>query len=791
MRDNIQKFFLAVVIYVAICILATTVLKPFSIVNFVGPAAAAASALIVMWGGWSLLSVIFGTVIFIAYLNYFTGHDVELSIILISLLAITLQSLWAKQLTYHYVGHQKWLNSRSLLFAFLIKIGPVAGIVSASTTVLVALLDAKILAGALGYAFFSGWAGSILVAIFLTPTLLFTKGEQKLTLSKRTFIIIASILSCVAIGFLFIISQKSHQHQRFDVFNDAKIKLLRGIDDNVSAVSAQVNALSALFSASESVTKSDFNVFSKQISGNNTTVKALHWLPFVENSKRVEFEQAVSSELSLPFVIVEQSLLGDVKISQKRRLYLPSVYMYPDKSNSTVLGLDLYNHLETSFAINQAAELDKIVASPPLNLYNDGISAPKVYVFHPVYKSNGLNKFGEKHVNERVISGYILALIQFDSLFNEVELNLKLDKVSFSINDVSRSAPYFVFGDNNGAYNTLYERIEVDVFTRKWQIDIFENQRWSVQSKTWQTWSLLIGGTLGGMFFQVLILMMAAYSTELSNQVSIKTRELISSKEKSDKENNTKSQFLATLAVEFTSSISLLSEIVTNYNNKDKSKDDSDAQHFLGIDNAVQSLKYLVSNLNDLNSIESGKLAINNQTLNLHRFINKMETRLKTTAEIREQSIVILMGKNVPQFVEADENRLQQLLTTVTENAFLLLNSDEIRLTIKAHLHKLASTSVFFVFTVNNSHFSDKNSQLFNPEKNEELEVYNTAMTMVKELCVLLGGDAKMITLPSGDSMISLSINVALSSHEFPQKVAVKPRVSIESLVSRIENKTK
>ncbi|WP_440875665.1 CHASE domain-containing protein [Thalassotalea sp. PLHSN55] len=760
MPFRMSQFFIAVCLYLAICIIASTAIEPFSIVNYVGPAAGVTGALILLWGASSLLAVLLGTILFNCFVYFYFDYQVELAITLISFLAITLQAFWTKQLTYKYVYNQQWLNSRALLFVFLAKIGPLAGLVSASATILVAVLDAKILAGSLIYAFFSSWAGSILTAVFITPSLLLTQGEQKLSFIKRFFVVIASAMGCIAISLLFVFSQKSNQHHRNDGFEDATTLITNSINQKASQIAFQVNALAALLSASDEVTEHEFRQFAQRVYLPESGIKALEWVPAVTQKNKASFEKMASEEHSFPYAIYEPSMMGDLIKASPRALYFPVLYIYPAENRRSIFGLDFITHPDKYAAMNQAKKTGEIVASAPITLVQDNFERPGSLIFFPIYNSGSALHFGEQRSSNFVISGYVSAVVQFDDFFQNLASTLQEQNIQFSILDNSNNAPYILYGQESVYQNRLVQKLTMDLFSRQWLISVSEIKPWDVQQKSWQTWGLLLGGTLGGIFFQILILMMAAYSTELSNQVMLKTRELILAKEQADQANFAKTKFLSTLALELKSPLLAVKTFLNSY--RDKKLPEVSANAIGSVRNASQSMGHLVDHLQDLNSIESGKLTLNTNKVDLHDFVLQIEATLKNTARLRGQSVKVLLGKNVPQFVDVDEYRLRQLLTIITDNAFSLLQTDVLRVSIKAHLHKVASTSLFFVFSADETLISEQNNLYIFDDENSELESHSTAMTMVKELSQLLGGNAKVVHLPSGSSVISISILVQL-----------------------------
>ncbi len=194
MKVKLNQILIAALIYVAVCFIASAATHPFSITSFIGPAAGIASALVILWGGHVFFGLLLGTLIFNAVLTNYFDVSIDIAISLIGLLAICLQAYWCKLLTQVAVNKHRWLESRAQLFIFILQIGPVAGCVSAAAAVLVSVLDVKGFDVSLNYAFATSWSGSVLVSVFLIPTLLFTQKSQTVILTKRRLVVVSPVL---------------------------------------------------------------------------------------------------------------------------------------------------------------------------------------------------------------------------------------------------------------------------------------------------------------------------------------------------------------------------------------------------------------------------------------------------------------------------------------------------------------------------------------------------------------------------------------------------------------------
>ena len=769
-----NKLVIATFIYVMVCLLTTLIIKPYSIINFIGPAAGVASAFIIVWGSRALFCIIFGTIAFSFILLIINGAGIDFPIFLIAILAILLQSFWTKQLTYRIVRQQRWLKSRTVLFSFILKIGPVAGLISASSVVVIAMLDVKIIDNSIAYIFMSSWAGSILTSIFFIPILLFIQGAQQLSRAKRFFVIFASILGGLSIAILFKISQNAHQHFRVEQFQKSQQNIELFVNKEIEHISEQVNALAALFQSSDHVSFEEFSTFSSRIYHENSSIRALEWAPLIENEYRSSFENSATKELGVPYEIKQELMNQDVITALEKPEYFPIYYIYPQKGNVQAQGLDLMSHPDNKVAIHSAFKLNKLVASAPLTLIQDSYANPSLIVFYPVLNNPSLNPFNDNSSDKyQKLNGYIIAVVQFESIFQKLTETDSAKNVNLIIQDITSSEPFLLFGrqlDNSGR---LSETLEITVFARKWRICVTEKAPWINQPKSWQTWMLLLGGTTGGIIFQLLILMMAAYSVELSHQVVLKTKELMSAKQSSDDKNLAKSNFLQTLSSELRTPIYAIKYFIAKFR-----QHPTYAQAEISmadIDNASHNLTQLIDTVIDLTEIESGATdIIQINVFDFHHFLQRIETLLNATNKDNNLKFTFLINENVPHLIASDELRIQKLMVALAESAAQLLNTNELNLSIKGHIHQFKRVSLFMVVTPSKNYLTE-----IEMEQNEkhlglvdsDLSSFSTNMAMVKKWCQLFDGDVKLTQLPTGLVVLSASIKVDLSpeGHVFTQ----------------------
>jgi CHASE1-domain containing sensor protein len=769
MKNRFQLFFLTILIYFSVCASTIFFITPYAFTSFIGPAAGITTALVVAFGTSVFLAITVATILFCLYLFFSLNITLELSMSIITLLAIILQSFWAKQLTLNEINKDKWLKSRRFLLFFLFKIGPLTSLVSAFTVIIVATLESEILGENLFFTFVSGWSGSVLVSIFFTPVFLLCRGEQQLTLSKRVFIIIASFLAFITIGVLFKISQNFQQHERQDIFKQVKYQVVEKIKNEIKITMGGLNSLSAFFRSNNNVGLREFNLFTKQVFHHESSVRVLEWAPIINHNERIAFEKKHN-------VILDKSVGGITEKASERSYYAPIHYFYPYLGNEAIIGLDVLTNENQIISMDEVVRSKQVIASSPINLIQDNHTNLGVLFASAVFSYSTENNVTNSAIDSTSdLLGFVIAVAQFKPFFEQIS-PLKTDNIDLLIEDVTSTVPFILFGKELNKNYRHVESIDIQVNTRQWRISLGEHQPWQLQQKNSQVWDILIGATFGGILFQILILMMVVYSNELSFQVVKRTRELIIAKEQSEKKNAAKTNFIHALSNELQTPLHAINNFSQQFekaNNNDKNK------IIKNIQLAQQNMKKLLHMLDDLSKIESGKSEVDIKPFDFYGFLGRIDDMLlaKKLSDHNHNSITFLIDSNVPPFINSDELRLQQFLIVFCEEVHKLFNCKKIRLTVKVHFHHLNSATLLFVFT--NHDETTNNEAPFNNFINSDIAFYSTQMAMAKEVCQLMNGDANLAISDSGERVLTASIKILITSIE--QQYAYQSDIFIET----------
>lgn len=745
---------------------------PFSLTNFIGPMAAIASVLALTIGHRIFVAIIMSGILFHSYLIVLGNESFGFSIAIFLMLVFSLQAYITKLLCAKDFNENKLLKHRNTLIWFMIKLGPLTNLMAALSAVLVAIIENQQFSSSLFYVFASVWSFATLTSVFMVPIFIFqrTNTTTDVGRSKKNFVVFASVIGFVGISLLLNLSQRDDQAQRAYAFEQDTKKVELILNEEIDFIREQIRALTALFYSSEYVSLEEFTQFSSYIFKQNSSIRALEWLPIIKHEHQQAFEQQASDVLNFNYKVRTGVATNGYENKVIPGVYAPVYFIFPSFQNNQAYGVDINNFEQEMSAHMKAVEHNDLVASRPITLVQDDYSNPGVLVYFPLYNLDRMNPYGGINVGERQgLSGYILAVVQFKAFFNQVVQQQGLSNIQLQVSDVSEAEPFTLFGQTIVSANRLDTVTELDFFYRQWQLKFAELDPWFFQNKSWKVWTLLIGSTVGGVLFQLLLLLGASSSTELSHQVSLKTKELLLAREQADQASDAKSDILVALEHELQQPLDKLNQQLPLLN-PSKRTDGSNAI-YQNILQANENLQQTYQTLNQLADIESGRTQLEDKLFDFHAFLKRIETNLNVKHCNQHSNIKFVQHKNVPVYITADESHLQQLLIGLLTACIQDFNSYKLKVSVKAHLYQSEQASLFFMITefddyayrVGDNRESNDN---VDTEKDASEDFVSTNMLMVEQLKSLFDGEIKYSPLSSGSTMVSLTLRVGLSSIE-------------------------
>ena len=242
---------------------------------------------------------------------------------------------------------------------------------------------------------------------------------------------------CISLAlFLFLYSLALEKQE----INLAQVteRQLNSVQEKFDNAVKSINAVSALFAASNEVSRKEFSTFASIELIDSPNILALEWIPKVKHSERASFESAAQKELVTNFTFTEKDPQGEMFAARKHDVYYPVYFVEPLKGNETALGFDLSTHPQRLRAIQEARDTGVFITSGIVKLVQGQQHSAGLLVLKAIY-SNGLvpESLAEKRA---LLKGFSLGVLKLRDLFKTQTLS----------GDNHPQSTIFVF-DNNTA----------------------------------------------------------------------------------------------------------------------------------------------------------------------------------------------------------------------------------------------------------------------------------------------------------------------------------------------------
>jgi len=144
--------------------------------------------------------------------------------------------------------------------------------------------------------------------------------------------------------------------------------------------------------------------------------------------------------------------------------------------------------------------------------------------------------------------------------------------------------------------------------------------------------------------------------------------------------NAAKSQFLANMSHEIRTPLNGVIGVAQALSHTDLSEDQRDMLKL--IDASGRTLQTLLSDILDLARVESGRLQLNSEAMDLHQAVHEATQLYAETAREKGLQYMVEVADDCPRWIEGDVVRLKQILTNLVSNAVKFTTEGMVQLTV-------------------------------------------------------------------------------------------------------------
>lgn len=180
-----------------------------------------------------------------------------------------------------------------------------------------------------------------------------------------------------------------------------------------------------------------------------------------------------------------------------------------------------------------------------------------------------------------------------------------------------------------------------------------------------------------------------ARNEELERLVTERTTELEAARAEAERANHAKSSFLAKMSHEIRTPMVAILGFAELLGDPDCS-DEERAEHAAIVDRNGRNLLALISDVLDLSKVEAGEIQLEHLACNPKRIARDAVELLAVRASAMGNTITLEIEDDVPHCIQADANRLRQILVNLIGNAVKFTESGSIRVIVAREGERVA-----------------------------------------------------------------------------------------------------
>jgi len=679
----------------------------------------------------------------------------------------TLQALVGSALLRYWIGNPLTQSSNIKLFYFIFVVGILVNLISANIGIVaLSTFNPNYSQDNYWLNVVYWWLGDSLGVLLVTPFVLSILSLNKTAQQDRKsrFIIPASVVFLffsvlVLTAFFIEFSNESARKSAVREMKTVENGLYRELNNSL----AQLQNLASFIQSTPDMDRDEFSIFVNTLTQSHPTIKAMSWNPIIMSENRPEAEEELSAIYNKPMVIKGKPLKREDPIVFVKLIS-------PEQGNSKAIGFNVYSNSKRKATLNTAQRLFQPQATPIINLVQSNSQEPAYLLFFPVFRP--LND--DSGSSSKKLMGYATGVFLAEKM---IQRAFNLDESHLFKYEIYEKGQSVAFSSNTGGSElilgseTTLQEIDFHLAGQVWHLNLLADKEALAQQQSKSYLVLFALEVVIVIFIILLILMMHVRQVGLDALVKEKTESLRLAVKSSNEANMAKSRFLANMSHEIRTPMNA----VLGFSRLAKASEDIGEikDHLEKIEVSSDILLNIVNDILDISKIESGKLVLSHEALDMHQVLARIDTLFDS--QVSSKNLIWELIDNLPPdlYFNGDQLRIEQVLLNLCGNALKFTESGSIQLV--ANLSQKTDKQAEISIVVKDTGIGiarENQAQLFNVFSQADESTSRTyggtglGLAISKELSLLMHGDITIISHKGKGSAFEFTFKMDLSEEK-------------------------
>ncbi len=293
-----------------------------------------------------------------------------------------------------------------------------------------------------------------------------------------------------------------------------------------------------------------------------------------------------------------------------------------------------------------------------------------------------------KESNSKLPAGSIVSTISLPQLIKSVYKKSNIsDNLILSIRNAKNNE--LLYGNENSQYPNIEHFIFIA--NQQWKLTFCFDTKQYYSNTHWAIWLVLISGFLFTSLLGLCLLLLTGRYIRTQQLINDRTGELLTAKNNAESASQAKTQFLSNISHELRTPLNGIlgfSQLLQ----KKPHLSEEDKKQISIIHHCGEHLLTIINDILEISKIESHKIVIQSVRFNFKTFIDNIIYVFTLKAE--ENKLQLIVNQQfIPQWVQGDEKRLNQIISNLLDNAIKFTDEGVITLNI-SHTDDLLRLSI-------------------------------------------------------------------------------------------------